>query len=229
MIRDLTKEERPREKMLQHGVASLCHAELLAIFIRTGIKGKSAITLGQELIDRYGSLARLAQTPLEELATVHGLGLAKAAQIIAASELGSRIAKENIQSTTLDEPSVIYQYFHPQMQHLNKEKLILVLLNTRLQFDAQLELSHGTLDSTTAHIRDVLAPVITRSAYAFIIIHNHPSGDPTPSAADTRFTHRLSQAAALMSIRFIDHLIIGRPVNGNAPYYSFASQGTLNV
>jgi len=227
MMRDLSAADRPREKMQQHGVRALSNEELLALFLRTGVKGKSAIQVGRELIHRFGSLGQLGQIGLDELKKCHGLGVGKASQLVAAFELGRRVAVEQVQGVPLDTPALIYEHFAAQMQHLPQEKLVVVLLNTKLHMLAFVEISIGTVSETLAHPREILHPVINRNAYAFFLMHNHPSGEPTPSRADTQLTARVREASDLMQIRFIDHVIIGRPGVGRASYFSFRESGQL--
>jgi DNA repair protein RadC len=226
-IKDLAIEDRPREKMQRFGVKNLTDEELMALFLRTGVVGKSAIQIGRELIQEYGSLARLGQLDVKQLAKFHGLGPAKATQLLAAFELGSRVASQELIHVELNQPSQIYQYFSPQMSHLANEKLLVVLLNTKLQFDGQQEISTGNVNQTLACVRDILKPVITRGSYAFLLIHNHPSGDPRPSNADTQITQQVRDASSLMQVRFIDHIILGRPSAGSCGYYSFKERGLI--
>jgi len=227
MIRELPEGDRPREKMQRLGVKSLANDELLAVFIRTGVKGKSAIKMGRELIQRYGSLAQVGQLSLSEMRKFHGLGLAKASQLVAAFEIGRRVAQEQVQSVALDSPEVIYEHFALQLQHLPQERLSVVLLNTKLHMMAEVEISTGSVSETLAHPREILHPVINRNAYAFFLMHNHPSGDPAPSRADSQLTNRIREVSELMQIRFIDHVIIGRPGMGRLPYFSFKESGQL--
>lgn len=226
-ITDLPLDERPREKLAQFGPAALDNAELLAIFLRTGVKGRSAIQIGRDLLQHYGSIGSLGSAGVEELAIQPGLGLAKACQLVAAFELGARAAREQTASTPLDSPESIYKSFAPQLAWLRHERLLVALVDTRLRHAGTVEISTGTLNETSGHPREVLRPVITRGAYGFVLIHNHPSGDPTPSRADDKFTRRLIEAAELLQLRFLDHLIVGRPEGGRAPYYSFREAGIV--
>jgi DNA repair protein RadC len=227
MMRDLSAGDRPREKMQRLGARALSNEELLALFLRTGVKGKSAIQIGRELIQRFGSMSHLGQLSLDELKKCHGLGLGKASQLMAAFELGRRVAEEQVQGVSLDSPNVIYEHFAPQMQHLTQEKLVVCLLNTKLHLMAMVEVSTGTVSETLAHPREILHPVVNRNAYAFFLMHNHPSGDPLPSRADLQLTSRVRDASDLLQVRFVDHVIIGRPAEGRLPYYSFKEGGQL--
>jgi DNA repair protein RadC len=226
-INDLPSDERPREKMLRHGPAALSGDELLAIFLRTGTKGASAIKIGRQLIQKYGSLAALGSLDVEQLSKEHGLGLAKSCQLMAAFELGSRAVRETIYKVSLSSPQEIYQHLAPILGTQRTETLYVLTLDNRLQLKRMVEISRGTTNQTLAHPRDILQPVITDSADAFIVAHNHPSGQPLPSRSDDRFTNSLIKAAELFQVRFVDHLIIGKPVNGAQPYYSYREESEL--
>ena len=227
LIRDLPSDERPREKLAHLGPSALSNAELLALFLRTGTRGKSAVQIGQDLLRHFGSLNALGSAGLRSLQNAPGLGLAKAAQLVAAFELGARAAREQIQHVALDSPERIHSLFAPQLAWLGHEKLVVALVNARLEHVATEEISTGTLTETSAHPREILRAAILRNAFGFVLIHNHPSGDPTPSDADCRFTKRLDEAADLLKIRFIDHVIIGRPGEGREGYFSFREAGLV--
>lgn len=227
MIRDLPDAERPREKLARLGPAALDNSELLALFLRTGIRGKSAIDLGRDILRHFGSLHALGSAGLQALCDTPGLGLAKSCQLAAAFELGARAAREQISRAELDSPERLHELFAPQLAWLGEEKLVLALVDSRLRHLATIEVSSGTLTETSAHPREILRPVILHKAFGFAVLHNHPSGDPSPSAADIRFTKRIREAAELMEISLLDHLIIGRPSDGRQPYYSFREGGIL--
>jgi DNA repair protein RadC len=227
LIRDLAQDDRPREKLARLGPAALDNSELLALFLRTGIKGTSAIELGRQLLNLHGSLGALGRMDLATLTAERGLGIAKASQLIAAFELGSRVAKEQLVTAQLDSPETIYKYFSPQLSHLTHERLLVLLLDTRLRHMGTHLVSQGTVNETIAHPREILQPVIVKSAYAFALIHNHPSGDPSPSRADESLTQRIKDAAALLQLRFVDHIIIGRPQPGRDPWFSFRQAGLV--
>lgn len=227
-IRDLPYDERPREKLSKLGPAALDNPELMALFFSTGTKGRSAIDIGRDLIRKYGSLTALGAMPVSELAKEPGLGLAKASKLAAAFELGTRVAREKVRDTPLDSPEQIHDVFAPQMRHLAQEQVVVAVVDTRLRHLGTSVVSVGTVSESTAHPREIIRPVITRGASGFILIHNHPSGDPSPSRADEQVTRRLVEAAALMQIRFLDHVIIGRPSPGRAPFYSFREAGLIS-
>jgi DNA repair protein RadC len=147
--------------------------------------------------------------------------------LAAAFELGVRVAREQINTIPLDTPEHIHRFFGPQMQHLPQEQVIVVGLDARLRHINTTVVSVGTVSEATAHPREVLRPVIARAAYAFILLHNHPSGDPSPSSADNSVTRRIADAASLMQIRLIDHIIIGRAEAGRSPYFSYREAGMV--
>jgi len=227
-IRDLPNGERPREKLAQHGPAALDNAELMALFISTGTRGRSAIDIGRDLIRKYGSLGALGGLPVAELAKQHGLGLAKASKLAAAFELGTRVAREQLRDVPLDTPQLIHEFFAPQLRHLTQEQVVVAVLDARLRHIGTSVVAVGTVSEAAAHPREILRPVITRGAHGFVLIHNHPSGDPGPSRADEVVTRRLVDAAKLMQVVFVDHVIIGRPALGRSPYFSFREAGIVS-
>ena len=227
LIRDLPEQKRPREKMISEGAGSLTDAELLAIFLRVGVKGESAIAIGQRLLATHGGLAALGALDIAQLTQEHGLGQAKAAQLAAAFELGARVAREKAPLRQLDCPRSALEVFGPQLRHLAHETLRVALLDTRLQATRFLTLSEGNLNATVAHPRDILHPVILHRAYGFLLVHNHPSGDPSPSRADRELTRRVAAAASLLQVEFLDHLIIGKASERNEGYFSFRDSGLL--
>jgi DNA repair protein RadC len=226
-IQDLPHDQRPREKLAQLGPAALSNAELMALFIATGTKGRSAIDIGRDLIAKYGSMGALGGMPVAELAKEKGLGLAKASKLAAAFELGTRVAREQLHDVPLDSPQLIDEFFGPQLRYLPHEQVLVAMLDARLRHLGTVLISVGSVTESTAHPREILRPVITRGAYGFVLIHNHPSGDPSPSQADERATHGLVAAAKLMQVRFLDHVIIGRPSPGRPAYYSFREAGVV--
>lgn len=226
-IRDLPQGERPREKLAQLGPAALDNAELMALFISTGVKGRSAIEIGRDLIRKYGSMGALGSLPVSELAKERGLGLAKASKLAAAFELGTRVAREQLREVPLDTPELIHECFAPQMRHLAQEQVVVAVVDARLRHIGTTVVSMGTVSESSAHPREILRPVITRGAHGFILIHNHPSGDPSPSKADEVVTRRIAEAAKMMQVVFLDHVIIGRPAQGRSAYYSFREAGIV--
>ena len=226
-IHDLPSEQKPREKMAALGAEALSNEELLAIFLRTGTKGASAIEIGRQLIQKHGGIVPLARIDLKDLCKEHGLGLAKACQLQAAFELGSRAARESSSAVTLSSSLAIYHFLAPQLAHLPNEKLLILTLHSNGRLIRMRELSSGSTNQTVASISEFLRPVLIDQAPNFVIAHNHPSGEPTPSEPDRLLTKNLAEAAHTMGLHFLDHLIIGRPTDSRQGYYSFAEEGLL--
>ncbi|MBK1834908.1 RadC family protein [Roseibacillus ishigakijimensis] len=227
LIHDLPEGEKPREKLLRLGPGALGDDELLAIFLRTGVPGENAIAIGRRLLDNHGGLPGLARTETPILAKEHGLGPAKACQLSAAFELGVRLARRTIDRVELNSPELIYRHMAPQMQNLRTESLRVVVLDSRLRCQAVHEVSTGSSNQTVAIVRDVLRPVLLNQAVQFAVVHNHPSGDPTPSRADVQFTRNLKEASELLELSLTDHVIIGQPSSQFAPYYSFVENDLI--
>ncbi len=226
-IKEPTGPEQPREKLLANGHSSLTDSELLAVLLRTGSTTSTAQQIGRQLLQRFGSLGGLSRCSVGELARMRGLGHAKAVQLAAAFGLASRLAVESVRKERIDSPERVFQLLGMEMRTLCKESLRVILLDTRFQLMRVEEISRGTVNESIAHPRDIFAPVLTASAFAFILVHNHPSGDPTPSEADRRLTTRLSEAARLLQIQLLDHVILGSPDNGRLPWFSFKQLGLL--
>jgi DNA repair protein RadC len=224
-IQDLPGDDRPREKLARLGASSLDNAELLALFIGSGNKERNAIEIGRDILKHFGSINAMGAAGLAELLTCPGIGPAKGSLLAAAFELGARAAREQISQITLDCPEKIHEAFAPQLAWIGHERLVVAIVDSRLRHAGTIEISSGTLNETSAHPREVLRPVLLRNSYGFILIHNHPSGDPSPSEPDRRFTKRLIEAAEMLQLRFVDHIIIGRPDSGRSPYYSFREAG----
>jgi len=226
-LNDSADSDLPREKIYKYGPAALSNSELMAIFLSSGVVGRNVLEIAGDLLDKYGSLQELGRLPVSEYMNNKGIGLAKACKLAAAFELGSRLSKERLKTLPLDSPELIYDHFAHQMNNLPTETALVVTVNSRLQHTSTSTVSIGSVNETSAHPREILRPVITRNAYAFILLHNHPSGDPTPSKADFPITENLIKAAEIMQIRFLDHMIIGRPSLGREAFFSFRSAGTI--
>jgi len=226
-INELPDQQKPREKLLRRGVDSLTDAEILAILLRTGLRGCNVLELAQKLLDKYGSLAHLARCPVAELSTVKGIGAVKALHLAAAFGLGTRLAAEQVVSEPLNHPEAVYQLLGSEMRRLDRESLRVVLLDTRFRLIAISEVSRGTLNESLAHPREIFKPAISHSAYAFILVHNHPSGDPAPSEVDLRLTRRVAECARMLQIQFLDHLVVGSPGRDRPGYFSFKEAGIL--
>lgn len=210
-IKDLPLSERPREKLYKHGVKSLSNAELIAIIIRTGYKDDTAIDLANRLLsmDKRG-VSYLSDASVEELMSIKGIGDCKAAQIIAALEIGKRISiYSGEEKIKVDSPSVISELLMEEMKYLKKEHFKIAILDTKNQIISIENISIGNLNASIVHPREVFNIAIKRSANSIILIHNHPSGDPTPSTEDINITHRLIDAGNIIGIKVLDHIIIG--------------------
>ena len=227
-IHELPPEDRPREKLAQRGAEALSDSELIAILLRTGVPGANAVEVARQLLARYGSLGALARCSVKELAGIKGIGQAKAVQLAAAFGLGARLARETACRVRMDRPELVYEMLAPEMRALHQESLRVVLLDTRFQLLRVEEISLGSVNESIAHPREIFRPALIYSAFAVIVAHNHPSGDPTPSEADRRLTRRLREAAELLQITLLDHVIIGAPgSNGRPGYVSFKELGLL--
>jgi DNA repair protein RadC len=226
-IREMPADERPREKLVKHGASALTDAELIAILLRTGRVGANVIDVARELIVKYGSLRELSRCSVHELCRTTGVKEAKAAHLAAAFGLGERLARELLANEKLDSPDRVYQLLSAEMQRLSKESLRVVLLDTRYRLRRIEQISEGTLNESIAHPRDIFHPAVAGKAYAVIVVHNHPSGDPSPSQSDHSLTRRLAEAAELLQIKLLDHIIIGMPNASGPGYFSFKEAGVL--
>jgi DNA repair protein RadC len=226
-IHELPEEDRPREKLAAKGAAALSDSELIAILLRTGMQGANAIEVARTLLAEYKSLGALARCSVQEIAKIKGIGMAKAVQLAAAFGLGARLAKETLSKQKIDAPELVYDLLAPEMRALNQENLRVVLLDTRYHLLRIESISLGSVNESIAHPREIFRPALIYSAYAIIVAHNHPSGDPSPSEADHRLTRRLAEAAQLLQINLLDHIIIGSPDNQRVPYFSFKEAGVL--
>ena len=226
-IHELPEQDRPREKLAAHGAAALSDSELIGILLRTGIPGANAVDIGRQMILQFGSLAALARASLTELAKIKGVGPAKAVQLAAAFGLASRLARENIADTPITMPEQIYELLGAEMRQLGKESLRVILLDSKLRVMRTEQVSLGSLNECLAHPREILRPAVLHNAFAFILVHNHPSGDPSPSDADRRVTIRMAEIAKIMQVTFFDHVILGSPSPGRAPFFSFREAGVI--
>ena len=221
-------DERPREKAERHGFESLSDAELLAIFIRTGVPGKNALQVARDLLRDCGCFAQLARcSPKEIRRLAKGIGPAKSLEMAAAFEIGKRLAKGKSLAPLLDTPERVFDAFGNEFMGLRQESLRVLLLDAKLRLIRSEEIMRGSVSECMAHPREIFRHAIIQSAYAVVVLHNHPSGDPAPSAADIRVTRSLREAAQLLQINLIDHIILGSPDGGRVPYYSFKEAGHL--
>ncbi len=211
MVRDLPKEERPREKLIQRGAASLSDTELLAILLRTGTSSVSVLHLAEEVLAKYQDkgLVSIMNISPQEIASVHGVGLAKAATIVAAVELGRRLSTRAAQKLEkIEGPEDVARYASPLLRYEQKEHFLVMLLDVRNRVLAMPTISIGSLTASVAHPREIFREAIRYSAANMILIHNHPSGDPTPSREDIQITKQMMKAGEIMGIPVLDHIII---------------------
>lgn len=225
-IKNLPLEERPREKLYARGVQALTDAELLAILLRTGTARKSALAIAKELTVDGGLYRRLARVScLDELTQIKGLGQAKAATLLAALEIGRRIASASpLDKVRIRCPQDCANFVMPRLRYAMKEQFLVILLNSKNTVIGTELVSEGTLTNSVVHPREVYTPAILQHAAAICVAHNHPSGDPAPSSEDNTLTEVLAAAGRTLCIPLLDHVIIG-----DGTYYSFQEDGVLEV
>lgn len=209
-ITDLPADDRPRERLVRLGAQALSSAELIAILLRVGVPGESAVQVGQRLLQELNGLTGLHRAPVEELCAQHGIGEAKAAQIKAAIELGRRLTLEAPQEKpTINSPADAAALVQYEMSALEKEEMRVILLDTRNHVLDIMTVAHGSLNSAQMRVGEIFTPAVRRNAAALIAVHNHPSGDPTPSPQDVAITRAMREAGKLLDIEVLDHLVIG--------------------
>jgi DNA repair protein RadC len=222
-ITDWPKGERPREKLLTKGAEALSEAELLAILLRTGLRGRSAVDLGRDLLEQYGSLSALFASDLERLLHVRGLGLAKAVQLQAVIELARRALEEELKpGVNLNSPKAVRDFLRLTLLRQDKEVFLGIFLDAQNRVLATEHLSEGTLTETPVFPREVVKRALSLNAAALIFAHNHPSGTAEPSRADEALTQALKQALGLVDVKVLDHFIVG-----GSTTMSFAERGLL--
>lgn len=205
----VSQHERPRERLLRLGASALQNTELLAIALRTGLRGLNVLDLSSQLLDQFHGLRGLLGATPEELLAVPGLGSAKACSLAAVLELAKRAIEETLtRNSTLDHPSRVKQYCRVSLAHRRVEHCIALYLDSQLRLIASGELARGTLSQASVYPREVVREALRHHAAALIVAHNHPSGLAEPSAADLAFTRHLKQALALVDVTLVDHLII---------------------
>ncbi|TKH04726.1 JAB domain-containing protein [Peribacillus simplex] len=210
LIRDYPKEERPRERFLQDGPQSLSNQELLALLLRTGSREESVLQLSGRLINSFKGLRLLKEASVEELTVIKGIGEAKAIQILASIELGRRINNLNDQDRyVIRSPEDGANYCMEEMRFLSQEHFVCLYLNTKNQVLQKTTVFIGSLNASIVHPREVFKEAFKRSAASIICLHNHPSGDPSPSREDIEVTKRLVECGKIIGIEVLDHIIIG--------------------
>lgn len=222
-ITDWPEGERPREKLLQRGAASLSDAELLAIFLRTGVTGQSAVDLARGLLTRFGNLTRLFAAGEREFCDIHGMGQAKYVQLQAVMEMSRRALREELQrGDALNSPRAVRDFLQLLLGGRQQEVFLVLFLDTQHRVIASEELFHGTLSQTSVYPREVVKRALEHNAAAVILAHNHPSGVAEPSQSDQLLTSALKQALALVDVRVLDHFIVAV-----GQTLSFAEKGLL--
>ena len=220
-VRDLPRQERPRERLQKFGPEALSAQELLALIIGRGIPQKSVINIAQELLAKFGNIKAISQATLEELSQIKGIGLAKAAQLKACFELGRREELEpELKNFNIKDPESVVKAIRASIKDKAKEHFKLILLNPRNKIIGISTISIGTLNASLVHPREVFKDAIMHTAASVVLAHNHPSGDPEPSEDDIEITKKLVESGKILGIEVIDHIIIGKN-----DYYSFKAKG----
>jgi DNA repair protein RadC len=216
--------ERPRERLARAGAQSLSSAELLALVLRTGTRGRPADQLAARLLARFSSLDGIARAGQAELCSVAGIGPAKVASLRAAFEVGTRLLQTPLHpGEKLGSPDQVFEHFDARLRRARQEMFFALLLDSRHRLIREVEVSRGSLNQSLVHPREVFAPALRESAAAILVLHNHPSGDPHPSREDHEVTRRLVRAGEILGVRLLDHVVIGA-----GAYKSFARSGWLS-
>lgn len=223
-IKSWPKEDRPREKLFREGEHKLTDAELLAILLRTGRKGESALDLARKIIKKFKTFRNMANLDLNQWKEFKGLGIAKVAQIKAAIEIGRRFGEEKIKHSKpqIKSAKEVYEILHPRMRDLKREVFKVLLLNSQNKILDILEIEEGTVNKASPMLREIFTKAMQNFATSIICVHNHPSGNPEPSKEDVMFTQRLKQAGDVLDVEVLDHIIIGED-----SYYSFADNNLI--
>ncbi len=221
-IHDLPEEERPRERLVQFGEQALSAQELLQLILGRGVAGESVAVTAQKLLAQFGSLQKLAEASIEELSSIKGVGLAKAAQIKAAFEIGRRLSTQApaYKSKELTDPEKVYRLVKSKLKDYHKEHFYIIALNSRNRSIA--EVSVGSLNASIVHPREVFAEAIKNKAASVIFAHNHPSGDPEPSEDDLLLTKKLVKSGKILGIEVVDHIIVAKN-----RFFSFKNKGLI--
>jgi len=210
MIRDYPKDERPRERFMKYGPESLSNQELLALMLRTGTKEESVLQLSNRLLTHFEGLRLLKDASLDEITSIKGIGTAKAIQVLAAVEIGRRISNLHYDDRyVIRSPEDGAKYVMNDMRFLSQEHFVTLYLNTKNQVLHKKTIFIGSLNASIVHPREIYKEALRRSAASIVCIHNHPSGDPTPSREDIEVTRRISECGKILGVELLDHLIIG--------------------
>jgi DNA repair protein RadC len=222
-IEDWPEQTRPRERLVREGAQALSDPELLALLLRVGVRGKSAVELGRDILQHFGSLHGLFGATLDDCAEVHGLGMAKYAQLQAVMELARRAIAEQLQAgEAFSSPELVKRYLRMKLGGQRHESFVVLFLDVKNRLIADRELFRGTLTQTSVYPREVVIEALDYNAASVILAHNHPSGLPEPSEADLRLTGALVKALSLVDIRVLDHFIVAGPL-----VHSFAEHGQI--
>jgi DNA repair protein RadC len=223
-IKNWPKDDRPREKLFKEGEHKLSNTELLAILLRSGVKGQSAIDLARKIIQKFKTFRNLSHTDLSQWQEFKGLGQAKIAQIRAAIEIGRRFQEEEIKQNKpkIKSAKDVVEFMMPRMRDLKKEVFKVLLLNSQNQIIETIESTEGTVNQAKPIIREIFQKAMQYFANSIICIHNHPSGNPKPSREDKIFTDELAQAGKVLQIKVLDHVIVG-----DGDYFSFVDEGSI--
>lgn len=224
-IKDWPAEDRPREKLLDQGAGALSDTELLAILLRTGnaSTGESAVDHARLLLNEFKGLKGIESAPIRELRALKGIGPAKIAQVKAGLEIGRRLAQTRWEAgSPLRSSEDVFRHFRERLEKEKREIFYVILLTNKNRKIQEVKISEGSLTASLVHPREVYNPVIRESAAAVIFVHNHPSGDPSPSPEDLEITRRLKEVGELMGVRVLDHVVIGHD-----RYFSFSDRGML--
>ncbi|MDG0824597.1 DNA repair protein RadC [Staphylococcus equorum] len=223
-INELADNQKPRERLLSHGASHLSHAELLAILINTGRKGSSSIDIANELLKSVDNLKELKMLSISDLNKIKGVGLYKALILKAAFELGERMHSGSVDDKIqISSPKDVADFMMGKMEHLTQEKFIALFLNSKNVIIKQKTIFVGTLNSSIVHPREIFSEAIKCASNAIIVLHNHPSGDVTPSNEDIKTTERLKKCGQVLGIDLLDHIIIG-----DHTYLSMVEEGYFN-
>jgi DNA repair protein RadC len=229
-LKDLAVGERPQERLEKLGPTALSDTELLAMLLRSGSKGHNVLLISQQLITQAGSLEALIRWTERDFSRLKGIGRIKALQLVTVMEISRRVLVQGGSTEpVLNRPDLVMQHFHAQIAALSVEKFWVLCLNRKNRLLKQVEVSSGTATSSLAHPREVFREAIRQGATAIVCVHNHPSGDPAPSAADIQVTRQLREAAKTVDIELLDHVIVGRSNSDprGIGYYSFREAGVL--